>query len=166
MNRKAYLLSRSPKLYERLISFYPPSYLTRHRDELLQNFEDLECDMGSKKLFWAFIISDFIKSLFQEYMNYIKNHHWAKFAIAAVVILFAMALWWVIALQKAHSSFANYATFRGCSQITSQSDTSGTCTLSNGQGIKIVKLNSRWYLDGDLPVCGLNLGSICLFNWP
>jgi hypothetical protein len=150
MNAKPYAFSRSSGFYERLISLYPSSYLAKHREELLQNYEDLERDIGSKRLFWAFIIGDFIKSIFHEYMNYIKKHRWAQFAAVVVVLLAAVAIWQFFVLQKAHSSFANYAAFRGCETITSQSATSGTCTLSNGQSITMVQVNGRWYLQGDL----------------
>lgn len=159
MNAKPHSLSRSPGFYERLISLYPSSYLTKHREELLQNFEDLERDMGSRKLFWTFVVGDFIKSLFYEYMHYIKNHRWAQIAVVFVIILAAVAIWQAVTLQKAHSSFANYAAFRGCATITSQSTASGTCTLPNGQTITMVKFNGRWYLNGDLPYCW---GNFCL----
>jgi len=34
--------SRSLRLYARLLELYPPSFLQRHRAEMLQNFADLE----------------------------------------------------------------------------------------------------------------------------
>jgi len=86
-------------------------------------------------------------------MEYIKHHRWAQFAIAAVILLVIIFGWQFALLQKAHSTFDNYAAFRGCAQIMSQSDTSGTCTLSSGKTIKIVKFCGKWYLDGDLPAC-------------
>ncbi len=70
-----------------------------------------------------------------------------------IIILVAIAtfvIWQFITLQKAHSSFINYAAFRGCTDITSQTATSGTCTLANGQSITMVQVNGRWYLQGDL----------------
>lgn len=158
MNANSYSLSHSPKFYERIISLYPSSYLAKHREELLQNFEDFERDMGSKKMFWAFIIGDFIKSLFQEHMNYIKHNRWAQFAVAIIIVLLAVAIWQFVTLQKAHSSFTNYAAFRGCAQITGQSGATGTCTLANGQSITMVQFHGQWYLDGDLPMCW---GNIC-----
>ncbi len=56
-------------------------------------------------------------------------------------------------LRKAHSTFENYYAFRGCAQLLEKNDAYGTCKISSGQVIKIVKYNSRWYLDGDLPTC-------------
>lgn len=86
-----------------------------------------------------------------------RNTRTRKFlaAAAAVVVLLLAALFMeqFFVLQKAHSSFSNYAAFRGCQRITSRSDISGTCTLASGQSIKIVKFNGKWYLDGDLPFC-------------
>ncbi len=92
-------------------------------------------------------------------MGYIQHHRWAQIVAAAVIVLAVVAGWQFITLQKAHSSFANYAAFRGCTQITSQSDASGTCTLASGQTITMVKFNGGWYLDGDLPVCR---GNFCI----
>ncbi len=131
MNTQAYTSQRSSKLYGKLINLYPPAYLKKHRDELLQNFEDLERDLGSRRFLWAFIISDFIKSLSHEYMEYIKHHRWTWFAIGAVIVLMVFMAQQRLMLQKAHSTFDNYAAFRGCEQITSQTETSGTCTTGN-----------------------------------
>ncbi len=166
MNAKPYVLSHAPRFYERLISLYPAAYLAKHREELLQNFEDLERDVGSKKWFWMFIIGDFIKSIFHEYMHYLNHHRRAQFAVALIIVLAALATWQIVTLQKAHSSFANYAAFRGCAQITGESDSSGTCMLANGQSITIVKFNGRWFLQGDLPACMVKIGSFCLLDQP
>ena len=54
-------------------------------------------------------------------------------------------------LDKAHSTFDNYYAFRGCKELISKTDEYGTCKLSSGETIKIVKFNGKWYLDGDLP---------------
>ena len=158
MNTKPDVLSQASKWYERLVCLYPPSYLAKHREELLQNFKDLQRDVGSKKLFWVFVASDFIKSLTQQYMEYLKHHLWAQIAAIVIIILAAVAIWQSVILHKAHSSFANYAAFRGCSTITSQTDTSGTCTLASGTTIKIIKFRGKWYLNNDLPVC---FGNFC-----
>jgi hypothetical protein len=166
METSTYIAQRASGLYEKLIRLYPSSYRKKHRDELLQNFDDLRRDIGSGKLLWAFIISDFVTSLGKEYMQYIKNHFWLQILIAAVVILGALFTWQVLYLQKAHSTFDNYAAFRGCEQITSETATSGTCALSSGQSITIVKFDNRWFLQGDLPVCMIQIGSHCLINQP
>lgn len=166
MNAKPYVLSHHPKLYERLIDLYPSSYLAKHREELLQNFEDLERDIGSKKMFWAFIVGDFLKSLTHEYMQYIKHHRWIQVALVIAILLVGLGVQQVLYLQKAHSTFDNYAAFRGCAQITSRTDTQGTCTTNTGQTVTIVKFDDRWFLQGDLPVCMINIGSFCLADQP
>jgi len=81
-----------------------------------------------------------------------------KITIWAVVgIVVAMAL--VLAVNqtllvaKAHSSLENYSAFRGCVQRLETTDTYATCKLASGTIIKMVKVNNKWYLDGDLPVC-------------
>ena len=71
--------------------------------------------------------------------------------IGVVIALAVLMIWQFVILQKAHSSFANYAAFRGCATITSQTDASGTCALANGKTITIVNFNGRWFLEGDLP---------------
>lgn len=58
-----------------------------------------------------------------------------------------------ITVTKAHSSFENYYAFRGCQALLSKTNTDATCRLNSGQVIKLVKVDNKWYLDGDLPVC-------------
>lgn len=99
-------------------------------------------------------------------MQYLKHHRWIQFVLAAFVVLFILGAWQVITLQKAHSTFDNYAAFRGCEQITSQTDTQGTCVTNSGQSITIVKFDNKWFLQGDLPVCMINIGSFCLIDQP
>lgn len=97
----------------------------------------------------------------------LKNHL-VLIAIICAVIVGGGVLFYVKVkyLTIAHSTFENYAQFRGCTNIASKTDAKGTCTTSSGEKVKIVKFNGQWYLDGDLPVCGLHIGSRCLFNWP
>jgi len=71
-------------------------------------------------------------------------------AIIAVIII-ALGINWFFILDKAHSSFDNYYQFRGCTQLLTKTPDNGTCKIGNGQTIKIVKFNGKWYLDGDLP---------------
>lgn len=59
----------------------------------------------------------------------------------------------VIFLRKAHSTFENYYAFRGCAQLLEKTDDYATCKIGNGQIIKIVKYQNKWFLDGDLPNC-------------
>ena len=76
--------------------------------------------------------------------------------ILADVAVFTSANYFAY-LRKAHSTFENYYAFRGCVQPLEKTDTYGTCKISSGQVIKIVKYNNRWYLDGDLPTCWYNI---------
>lgn len=78
--------------------------------------------------------------------------------VLADVAVYATANYFTY-LRKAHSTFENYYEFRGCAQLLEKTDTYGTCKISSGETIKIVKYNSRWYLDGDLPTCWLG---VCL----
>ncbi len=59
------------------------------------------------------------------------------------------ALWWAHYLHLAHSSFENYYNFRGCQELLEKKDTFAYCKLSSGNIIKLVKIDSRWFLDGD-----------------
>ena len=99
-------------------------------------------------------------------MQYFKHRRWIQ-ALAIIIVVFGvLAVSQIVMLQKAHSSFANYAAFRGCATVTSQTDATGTCTLANGQSITLVKFDNKWFLQGDLPVCMIGIGSHCLINWP
>ena len=58
-------------------------------------------------------------------------------------------------LNKAHSTFDNYYSFRGCVELINKTNDYGFCKIDSGQIIKIVKYKEKWYLDGDLPIsCG------------
>ena len=72
-------------------------------------------------------------------------------AAALAVLIIALGVWWVLYLQKAHSSFANYYAFRGCAALLEKTDTYGRCRLASGAEIKLVKYQDKWFLDGDLP---------------
>jgi len=61
----------------------------------------------------------------------------------------------VLYLRRAHNTFDNYYAFRGCVKLLKKTDTYGICKISSGQTIKIVKYQGKWFLDGDLPNCGL-----------
>jgi hypothetical protein len=66
------------------------------------------------------------------------------------------AIYWIIYLNIAHSTFDNYYKFRGCTEQINRTDDYGFCKLNSGQIIKLVKYQDKWYLDGDLPVsCGI-----------
>jgi hypothetical protein len=61
--------SRSLRLYARLLELYPPSFLQRHRAEMLQNFADLEDAAGSKTRLWLLIGMDLAISLISQFFR-------------------------------------------------------------------------------------------------
>ncbi len=83
------------------------------------------------------------------------NSHNKKIILAGVglvvVVFAAFAIDQFLVLQKAHSTFDNYYAFRGCTQLISQTATSGVCKTTSGDTITIVQINNQWYLQGDGP---------------
>jgi len=71
------------------------------------------------------------------------------------MILIGIAIYWVLYLNYAHSSFENYYNFRGCVSLINKTVDYGYCRLKSGDVIKLVKYQGRWFLDGDLPGSGL-----------
>jgi hypothetical protein len=69
--------------------------------------------------------------------------------LCAVVIAFLS--YTIYQTSLAHTTFERYYAFRGCVALIDKTDTYGDCRLANGQTIKMVLYNGRWYLDGDLP---------------
>jgi hypothetical protein len=61
--------SRSLRLYARLLELYPPSFLQRHRAEMLQNFVDLEDAAESKARLWLLIGKDVAISLISQFFR-------------------------------------------------------------------------------------------------
>jgi hypothetical protein len=92
-------------------------------------------------------------------MKLLKNKKVVTIALLVVALIFIFMVSQWLYLRKAHSTFENYYAFRGCKQLLTRTQDYGTCRLSNGEIIKIVKFDDKWYLDGDLPwAC---LGKIC-----
>jgi hypothetical protein len=80
--------------------------------------------------------------------------HWKAVSIAILALAVlgtAFAMWQLRTLNKAHSTFENYYSFRGCTKLLERTDTYGTCVTNSGKTIKIVEYQGRWFLDGDLP---------------
>ena len=79
------------------------------------------------------------------------------FTLAIILILLVVGAGLVVKqaiyVTHAHESFDNYYAFRGCTKLLTKTDDAATCTTGSGQTIKIVRVNNKWYLDGDLPVC-------------
>jgi hypothetical protein len=74
--------------------------------------------------------------------------------ICSVGLIIGMfGIYQILYLQKSHSTFENYYSFRGCIHLIEKTDEYGICTTKSGQTIKIVMFEGKWYLDGDLP-CG------------
>jgi hypothetical protein len=74
--------------------------------------------------------------------------------ITTCVIIFlavTLGIYWILYLQRAHSTFENYYNFRGCIQLIEKTDTYGLCKISSGEVIKIVQYDNKWFLAGDLP---------------
>jgi hypothetical protein len=57
----------------------------------------------------------------------------------------------ILQTNDVHTTFPKYYAFRGCVSLVEKTDTYGTCTLANGQTIKLVLYQGKWYLDGDVP---------------
>jgi hypothetical protein len=73
--------SRSLRLYARLLELYPPSFLQRHRPEMLQNFADLEDAAASKTQLWLLIGKDLAMSLFSQFFT----SRLGRYVIAVIV---------------------------------------------------------------------------------
>ena len=74
-----------------------------------------------------------------------------KIILLLLITIFSLGAYWILYLQKAHSTFTDYYNFRNCVELIEKQDSFGTCRLANGQIIKIVLYKEKWYLDGDLP---------------
>jgi hypothetical protein len=85
----------------------------------------------------------------QEWLTSYKNtFRFIFLTIFAIIIFVTIQL---MILRKAHSTFENYYTFRGCVQLLEKTDTYGICKTSDGKTIKIVEIGNKWYLEGDGP---------------
>ena len=87
-------------------------------------------------------------------MRMIKIHknkilNYILLSIISLVVIFGLTKLYI--LHRAHSSFENYAKFRGCTQMIGETLNFGVCKLSSGQVIKLVRINNKWYLEGDGP---------------
>lgn len=80
--------SRSLAIYGLLLKLYQCGYLRRHREELLQNFQDLEQDIPSAAALWCFIAKDLVVSLRAEFMR----TFWGQTTIAFTVLSLILAI--------------------------------------------------------------------------
>jgi hypothetical protein len=85
-------------------------------------------------------------------MNFKKLCTRKNIILVAILVLVSLffCIYWINYLNIAHSSFENYYNFRGCVALLEKTDTYGICRLPSGQTIKLVKVNNKWFLDGDL----------------
>ena len=81
--------SRSLRLYARLLEFYPPAFLERHRAEMLQNFTDLEAEAASKAALWLLIGKDLTMSLVSHFFAS-RLGHYVIAVLVAWMLFFAM----------------------------------------------------------------------------
>ncbi len=79
------------------------------------------------------------------------------FIALLLLIVASISIYWLLVLQKAHSTFNDYYDFRGCVKLIGKKSSYGTCELNSGKVIKIVKYQNKWYVDGDLPTGFLSL---------
>ena len=80
-----------------------------------------------------------------------KQRKVVQILIALLVLGIAFCAYYLLMLDKAHSTLQNYADFRGCVSLNKVTATSAECTLNTGQTIQLVQINNKWYLDGDGP---------------
>lgn len=80
--------SGSLAIYGLLLGLYPRAYLQRHREELLQNFQDLEQELPSKAALWCFVAKDLTVSLRSEFMR----TFWGQTTIAFTVLSLILAV--------------------------------------------------------------------------
>lgn len=84
-------------------------------------------------------------------MNVKKFYSSKNIIFIIIIIIISLCLYWLNILKIAHSSFENYYKFRGCIQLIEKNDVYGTCRISSGETIKLVKFGEKWFLDDDLP---------------
>jgi hypothetical protein len=81
--------SRSLRFYARLLELYPPSFLQRHRAEMLQNFADLENAGQPKAKLWLLIAKDLAVSLFSQFCRS-RLGRYVTGALVVWMLLFAI----------------------------------------------------------------------------
>src|SRR5215469_9368658 len=81
--------SRSLAIYGLLLELYPRTYLRRHREELLQNFQDLEQELLSKAALWCFIAKDLTVSLRSELIRTFWGQTTMAFTVLSLILAIA-----------------------------------------------------------------------------
>jgi hypothetical protein len=65
------------------------------------------------------------------------------------LVILASGLYELHTLNVAHSSFENYYAFRGCVQLLEKNENYAICKLPSEETIKLVKVGTDWFLDGN-----------------
>ena len=78
--------SRSFRLYARLLALYPPSFLHRHRAEMLENFADLEEASSSQAKLWLLMGKDLAMSLMSQFFG----SQLGRYTITAFIVWIAL----------------------------------------------------------------------------
>jgi hypothetical protein len=79
--------SRGLVIYGLLLWLYPHAYLRRHREELLQNFRDLERELPAKTALWCLIAKDLFISLGSELSRTLAGQTAIRFAILSLMLV-------------------------------------------------------------------------------
>lgn len=79
--------SRGLAIYGLLLELYPRAYLRRHREELLQNFQDLEQALPSRTELWCLIAKDLAISLRSELSRTLAGQTTIRFAILSLMLV-------------------------------------------------------------------------------
>src|SRR5205085_4281465 len=82
--------SRSLAVYAFLLQMYAPEFLSRHRAEMLQNFEDLENASSSTAALWLLIGEDLMLSFFSPK---IPKSRWGRMAPTFVLLAIVFGIW-------------------------------------------------------------------------
>jgi hypothetical protein len=81
--------SRSLVVYAVLLKLYAPEFLTQHRAEMLQNFEDLENTLASPVALWLRIGKDLMFSLIS---RQIRRSLWGQAALMLIVLAVVLVI--------------------------------------------------------------------------
>src|SRR3954465_15933870 len=82
--------SRSLAVYGFLLGLYAPTFLTRHRAEMLQNFEDIENASSSTTVLWLQIGKDIMLSLIS---RNVPKSFWGHTAPILVAFVAVFSMW-------------------------------------------------------------------------
>ena len=111
--------SRSLRLYARLLELYPPSFLQRHRAEMLQNFADLEDAAASKAKLWLLIGKDLAMSLMSHFFAS-RLGHYVIAVLVTWILIFAIGYFFYRPTPGYPALHAFAGFLPGCWPCTSQ----------------------------------------------